>query len=79
MNVAHASSSLACKRATIDYVLALKDNHPTLHLGNAAQNMAMLCQIALNLVHQEPGKGSVRIKRTRGRLEQRLFADRVRL
>lgn len=38
--------------------------------GNAAQNFAVLRHIALNLLRQEPSKGSIKTKRFRAALDE---------
>jgi hypothetical protein len=42
--------------------------------GHAPQNMAVVCHIALNLLRQEPSKGSLKSKRFRPALDDAYLA-----
>jgi predicted transposase YbfD/YdcC len=41
------------------------EDQSRIRVGNADQNMAVLRHIALNMVRQDPSKGSMRVKRKR--------------
>ncbi len=45
--------------------LTFREDDSHVWTGNAAQNFAVLRHIALNLLRQEPSKGSIKTKRLR--------------
>lgn len=52
-----------CRHWVLDGVFP--EDQSRIRTQNADQNMAVLRHIALNLLRQEPGKGSMRVKRKR--------------
>jgi predicted transposase YbfD/YdcC len=52
-----------CLHGVLDGVFP--EDQSRIRTQNADQNMAVLRHIALNLLRQEPGKGSIRVKRKR--------------
>ncbi len=50
--------------------VTLREDHSRVRTGNAPQNFAVLRHIALNLLRQEPSKGSINTKRFRAALDE---------
>jgi predicted transposase YbfD/YdcC len=50
--------------------VTFREDHSRVRTGNAAQNFAVLRHIALNLLRQEPSRGSINTKRFRAALDE---------
>ncbi len=63
--------------------VTFREDHSRVRTGNAPQNFAVLRHIALNLLRQEPSKGSINTKRFRAALDEqyslRCFKHKMRL